>query len=91
MTDADLAAKAGVSRQVIFRIERGYLGVGMGAYVAVPWAMGQNGDVERLDGLRRGPGPTTAGRNYEMVAGVTTEGEKGSPFIDHCPLSNGPG
>ena len=44
----DLAAKAGVSRQVIIRIEGGHLGVGMGAYVAALWAMGLHQDVADL-------------------------------------------
>jgi len=35
-----LAAKAGITRPTITRIEAGELGTGAGAYVAVLWAMG---------------------------------------------------
>ncbi len=44
----DLAAKAGVTRGVIRRVEAGYLGVGIGAYVAVLWAMGLHQDIADL-------------------------------------------
>ena len=44
----DLAEKAGVSRQVIIRIEGGHLGVGIGGYVAALWAMGLHSDVGML-------------------------------------------
>jgi transcriptional regulator with XRE-family HTH domain len=44
----DLATKAGVTRRVIMRIEDGRLGVGIGAYVAVLWAMGLHQDVADL-------------------------------------------
>ena len=44
----DLAAKAGVTRRVIIRIEEGQLGVGIGAYVAALWAMGLHQDVGEL-------------------------------------------
>jgi transcriptional regulator with XRE-family HTH domain len=46
----DLAEKAGVSRQVIIRIEGGHLGVGIGAYVGALWAMGLHADVGKLAG-----------------------------------------
>lgn len=49
----DLAAKAGVSRRVIIRIEEGQLGVGIGAYVAVLWAMGLHHDVAHLASSER--------------------------------------
>ena len=41
----DLAAKAGITRRVIIRIEAGHLGVGIGAYVAALWAMGLHQEV----------------------------------------------
>lgn len=44
----DLAAKAGVTRRVIIRIEEGHLGVGIGAYVAALWALGLHQDVTDL-------------------------------------------
>lgn len=49
----DLAEKAGVSRQIIIRIEDGQLGVSIGAYVAVLWAMGLHGDVAELASAER--------------------------------------
>jgi DNA-binding XRE family transcriptional regulator len=44
----DLAEKAGVSRQVIIRIEDGHLGVGIAGYVAALWAMGLHSDMGKL-------------------------------------------
>jgi transcriptional regulator with XRE-family HTH domain len=44
----DLAAKAGVTRGVIHRVEAGHLGVGIGAYVAALWALGLHGEVADL-------------------------------------------
>jgi transcriptional regulator with XRE-family HTH domain len=49
----DLATKAGVSRQVIIRMENGHLGVGIGAYVAALWAMGLHEDVADLASTER--------------------------------------
>jgi transcriptional regulator with XRE-family HTH domain len=45
---ADLAAKAGVDRGVIVRIEEGQLGVGIGSYIAALWALGLERDVADL-------------------------------------------
>jgi len=44
----DLAEKAGITRQTLVAIEQGKLGTGIGAYVAVLWALGLHGDVSRL-------------------------------------------
>ena len=44
----DLAEKAGVTRATVVAIERGKLGTGIGAYVAVLWALGLHADVSRL-------------------------------------------
>jgi len=44
----DLAEKAGVTRGTVMSIERGKLGTGIGAYVAVLWALGLQGDVALL-------------------------------------------
>ncbi len=52
---ADLAAKAGVDRGVIIRLEEGQLGVGIGAYVAALWAMGLERDVSMLASPERDP------------------------------------
>ena len=49
----DLANKAGVSRPVVIRIESGHLGVGIGAYVAVLWAMGLHRDIAELASAER--------------------------------------
>lgn len=49
----DLAAKAGVGRRVIMRIEHGMPGVGIGAWVAALWAMGLHQDVTDLAGPER--------------------------------------
>ncbi len=44
----DLAAKAGLTRRVVIRIEEGRLGVGIGAYVAALWAMGLHQDLTQV-------------------------------------------
>jgi transcriptional regulator with XRE-family HTH domain len=44
----DLAEKAGITRATLISIEKGRLGTGIGAYVAVLWALGIHGDVSRL-------------------------------------------
>jgi transcriptional regulator with XRE-family HTH domain len=49
----DLAQKAGVDRRVIMRIEKGHMGVGIGAFVAALWAMGLHHDVADLASPQR--------------------------------------
>lgn len=44
----DLANKAGINRATLIAIEQGKLGTGIGAYVAVLWALGLHGDVGQL-------------------------------------------
>lgn len=44
----DLAEKAGITRATLVAIEHGKLGTGIGAYVAVLWALGLHGDVARI-------------------------------------------
>lgn len=44
----DLADRAGVTRRTVTAIEQGKLGTGIGAYVAVLWALGLHGDVALL-------------------------------------------
>src|SRR3954451_25363365 len=44
----DLAEKAGITRATLVAIEHGKLGTGIGAYVAVLWALGLHADVSRL-------------------------------------------
>jgi len=74
----DLAEKAGVSRQVIIRMEDGHLGVGIGAYVAALWAMGLHEDVAKLASSERDlEGQTLAaarlGQRVRHGAGVDDE------------------
>jgi len=40
LREEDLAAKAGITRMTLRRVEAGALGTGIGAYVAVLWALG---------------------------------------------------
>ncbi|HET7553902.1 MAG TPA: helix-turn-helix domain-containing protein [Gemmatimonadaceae bacterium] len=40
LREEDLASKAGISRSTLRRVEEGELGTGIGAYVAVLWALG---------------------------------------------------
>lgn len=44
----DLAEKAGITRATLIAIEQGKLGTGIGAYVAVLWALGLHGDVAQI-------------------------------------------
>jgi transcriptional regulator with XRE-family HTH domain len=44
-TQQDLAGKAGITRSTLVAIEHGKPGTGVGAYVAVLWALGLHGDV----------------------------------------------
>lgn len=44
----DLAEKAGITRATLIAIEQGKLGTGIGAYVAVLWALGLHADVAGL-------------------------------------------
>ena len=48
ITQARLAARAGVSRPTLARIEAGQIGVGLDSYVAVLWGLGMERDVSRL-------------------------------------------
>lgn len=45
MREEDLAARAGISRTTLRRIEEGELGTGIGAYAAVLWALGLDGQL----------------------------------------------
>lgn len=45
LREEDLAAKAGITRMTLRRVEAGALGTGIGAYVAVLWALGLNADL----------------------------------------------
>jgi transcriptional regulator with XRE-family HTH domain len=40
LREEDLAARAGISRITLRRVEAGALGTGIGAYIAVLWALG---------------------------------------------------
>jgi transcriptional regulator with XRE-family HTH domain len=52
---AELAEKAGITRATLGAIEQGKLGTGIGAYVAVLWALGLHQDVALLASLERDP------------------------------------
>ena len=52
---AELAAKAGITRATLVAVEQGKLGTGIGAYVSVLWALGLHGDVALLASLERDP------------------------------------
>ncbi|HSU13277.1 helix-turn-helix transcriptional regulator [Longimicrobium sp.] len=46
MTQAEVAQKAGITRPTLVAVEQGRTGTGIGAYVAVLWALGLDHDVE---------------------------------------------
>lgn len=48
LSQADLAAKAGISRPTLIRVEAGELGTALGAYTAVLWALGLDRDVPSI-------------------------------------------
>jgi transcriptional regulator with XRE-family HTH domain len=52
---AELAAKAGITRPTLVAVEQGNLGTGIGAYVSVLWALGLHGDIALLASLERDP------------------------------------
>jgi transcriptional regulator with XRE-family HTH domain len=45
LREEDLAAKAGITRTTLRRVEAGALGTGVGAYAAVLWALGLHHDL----------------------------------------------
>lgn len=45
LREEDLAARAGISRVTLRRVEAGALGTGIGAYVAALWALGLHHDL----------------------------------------------
>lgn len=52
---AELAAKAGITRATLVAVEQGKLGTGIGAYVSVLWALGLHGDIASLASLEHDP------------------------------------
>jgi transcriptional regulator with XRE-family HTH domain len=42
----DLAAHAGITVPTLRRVESGSLGTGLGAYIAILWALGLEGDLD---------------------------------------------
>ncbi|CAN5702168.1 hypothetical protein BH23GEM8_BH23GEM8_10860 [soil metagenome] len=48
LREEDLAAKAGITRTTLRRVEAGALGTGIGAYVAVLWALGLHHDIGEI-------------------------------------------
>lgn len=45
LREEDLAARAGITRTTLRRVEAGALGTGIGAYAAVLWALGMHHDL----------------------------------------------
>lgn len=74
LREADLAAKAGITRTTLRRVEAGALGTGIGAYVAVLWALDLHHNIgevaspdrdiegQTLEAARRGSRVRPAGR-----------------------------
>ena len=60
----DLAARAGVSRSTLEKVERGDLGAAFGAYLKALWAMGLDGELD----LVADPGLDRDGLALEMNA-----------------------
>jgi transcriptional regulator with XRE-family HTH domain len=58
-----LAEKAGITRPTLVAIEQGKLGTGIGAYVAVLWALGLHGDLAQV----AGPDRDLEGRTLEAA------------------------
>jgi transcriptional regulator with XRE-family HTH domain len=48
LREEDLARKAGITRTTLRRVEAGALGTGIGAYVAVLWALGLHHGISEL-------------------------------------------
>jgi transcriptional regulator with XRE-family HTH domain len=48
LREEDLAARAGISRVTLRRVEAGALGTGIGAYMAVLWALGLHHEVGEI-------------------------------------------
>jgi transcriptional regulator with XRE-family HTH domain len=44
----DLAIKAGISRVTLHKIEHGEISTGLGAYLAVLWALGLDREIDRI-------------------------------------------
>jgi transcriptional regulator with XRE-family HTH domain len=53
LREDDLAAKAGITRTTLRRVEAGALGTGIGAYIAVLWALGLHHDIAQVAGPER--------------------------------------
>jgi transcriptional regulator with XRE-family HTH domain len=78
LREEDLAAKAGITRTTLRRVEAGALGTGIGAYAAVLWALGLHGDLaaaaaperdlegQTLEAARRGKRVRPTGLNDEF-------------------------
>lgn len=60
----DLAMQAGVTVPTLRRVEEGYLGTGLGAYVATLWALGLEDEVSRI----ADPAHDLEGRTLEAAA-----------------------
>lgn len=54
-TQAEVAEKAGITRNTLSRVETGNVGTGLGAYVAVLWALGLHEPVTALADAEHDP------------------------------------
>ena len=61
---SDLAMQAGVTVPTLRRVEEGYLGTGLGAYIAALWALGLEDEVSRI----ADPAHDLEGRTLEAAA-----------------------
>lgn len=55
VTQGELAERAGITRPTLIAVEQGKLGTGIGAYVAVLWALGLHDQVAELAAPERDP------------------------------------
>ena len=72
----DLARRAGLTRGVVIRIEKGHLGVGMGAYVAALRALGLDRGVDELASVARDP------EGQALAAGRRAKRVRAAPSTD---------
>ncbi|HEX8390959.1 MAG TPA: helix-turn-helix domain-containing protein [Longimicrobium sp.] len=73
---SDLAQKAGITRATLVGIEHGKLGTGIGAYVAVLWALGLHDAVTRI------AAPETDAEGLSLEAARLTRRARPSTALD---------
>lgn len=62
-TQAELARKAGITRQTLMKVERGSLGTSLTAYIAALWAMGLHHAFSSLAAAEQDPEGQALERN----------------------------